>query len=81
MPDPTDPNTARRVIVLGSAGSIGTQTLDVVEHLNALHARGEHPRCYEVVGLATGRRAVELREQRDRHPGATTALVEGGPPS
>src|SRR5690348_13842371 len=41
-----------RVIVLGSTGSIGTQTLEVIEHLDALHARGAWPRRYEVVGLA-----------------------------
>jgi 1-deoxy-D-xylulose-5-phosphate reductoisomerase len=43
-----------RVIVLGSTGSIGTQTLDVIEHLNTLHARGAWGTRYEVVGLAAG---------------------------
>ena len=33
-----------RVLVLGSTGSIGTQTLDVIDHLNALGERGEGAR-------------------------------------
>jgi 1-deoxy-D-xylulose-5-phosphate reductoisomerase len=53
-----------RLIVLGSTGSIGTQTLEVVGHLNAMHARGEWPVRYRVVGLAAGRNRCELAEQR-----------------
>lgn len=53
----------RRVIILGSTGSIGTQTLEVVSHLNALHERGVHAHRYEVVGLAAGRDAAKLNEQ------------------
>src|SRR5262245_65958829 len=52
-----------RVIVLGSTGSIGTQTLEVIEQLNALHARGEWPTRYRVVGLAMGRNVALLAEQ------------------
>jgi len=44
----------KRVIVLGSTGSIGTQTLEVVAHLNALHEQGMHATKYEIVGLAAG---------------------------
>lgn len=55
-----------RIIVLGSTGSIGTQTLEVIEHLNALHARGEWPKRYEVVGLAAGSRQALLRDQGAR---------------
>lgn len=47
----------RRVIILGSTGSIGTQTIEVVRHLNALAARGESGVRFDVVGLATGRSA------------------------
>lgn len=47
--------THKRVIVLGSTGSIGTQTLDVIAHLNALTKQGQHHTIYEVVGLAAGR--------------------------
>src|SRR5262245_14484384 len=41
-----------RLIVLGSTGSIGTQTLDVVEHLNSRRAPGSGMPRYEVVGVA-----------------------------
>ena len=53
----------RRVIILGSTGSIGTQAIEAIQHLNALHERGEHPRSYRVVGLAAGNNASLLREQ------------------
>ncbi|MEO1008764.1 MAG: 1-deoxy-D-xylulose-5-phosphate reductoisomerase [Planctomycetota bacterium] len=54
---------SRRLLVLGSTGSIGRQTLEVVAHLrDAARARGESPPL-EVVGLAAGRRADELAEQ------------------
>lgn len=56
----------RRLIILGSTGSIGTQTIDVIEHLCALHKRGEHPVRYEVVGLATGRNCAAMLEQAQR---------------
>lgn len=52
----------RRVIILGSTGSIGTQTLDVVAHLNRLAAGGSGVR-YEVVGLAGGENVKLLAEQ------------------
>jgi 1-deoxy-D-xylulose-5-phosphate reductoisomerase len=55
-----------RVIVLGSTGSIGTQTLEVIEHLNALHQRGEFPTRFEVVGLAAGRCSERYLEQARR---------------
>lgn len=48
------PSSRKRVIVLGSTGSIGTQTLDVIAHLNGLHKRHEYATRYEVVGLAAG---------------------------
>lgn len=57
------PGSERRVILLGSTGSIGTQTLDVIAHLNALHERGEFPLRFRVVGLATGRQADLLARQ------------------
>ena len=44
----------RRVIVLGSTGSIGTQALDVVR---------EHPDRFELVGLASGRGTERLAAQ------------------
>ncbi len=44
----------KRVAILGSTGSIGTQALDVI---------GRHPDEFEVVGLAAGRNVELLREQ------------------
>ena len=48
----------RRIIVLGSTGSIGTATLEVVAHLNALGGP-----AFRVVGLAAGGNAALLAEQ------------------
>ncbi len=48
------PEAARRIVVLGSTGSIGTQTLDVVR-------RHRDKLC--VVGLAAGRRAQDVLRQ------------------
>ena len=47
----------QRVAVLGSTGSIGTQTLDVL---------AAHPDAFEVVALAGGRNATLLAEQAAR---------------
>ena len=44
----------RRIVVLGSTGSIGVQTLDVVRR---------HPDKLEIIGLAAGTRAKELLAQ------------------
>lgn len=78
----TRPSTGVRVLVLGSTGSIGTQTLATIEHLNALHRRGEHPRSYEVVGLAAGANAPLLAEQaaRFRVPTVALGMANGGVP-
>lgn len=46
----------RRIAVLGSTGSIGTQTLDVARR---------HPESIEVVAIAAGRRAEEALAQAD----------------
>jgi 1-deoxy-D-xylulose-5-phosphate reductoisomerase len=76
MSQPT--STTRRLIVLGSTGSIGVNTLRVVEHLNALAARdnGRSPR-FEVVGLAAGRNADLLIEQAKRFNVPAVALCDG----
>lgn len=71
---PAAPPAERRVVILGSTGSIGTQTLDVIEHFNALHARGEHPTRYRVVGLIAGRNGELLGQQAQRFGVARTAL-------
>ncbi len=69
----------RRLIILGSTGSIGTQALDVVTHLNTLHARNQFPHHVEVVGLAAGANAELLRQHASQHPKAVTALAAGAP--
>ena len=53
----------KRIVILGSTGSIGTQTLDVIEHLNA---QPGGPR-FEVVGLAAGRASDELSAQVEKY--------------
>ena len=66
---------SRRVIILGSTGSIGRQTLDVIAHLNALHERDEHEHRYDVVVLAAGANVARLDEQSRAHPSARLAIT------
>lgn len=47
----------KKVLILGSTGSIGTQTLDVIER---------HPDLFEVVGLACGKRSNDMLAQAKR---------------
>lgn len=54
---------ATRIIVLGSTGSIGRQTLEVVASLNESAFEGRFPRRVEVVGLAAGSDPFALAEQ------------------
>jgi 1-deoxy-D-xylulose-5-phosphate reductoisomerase len=56
----------RRVLLLGSTGSIGTQTLDVI---------AANPDRFEVVGLAAGRNRALLDEQAERF--GVRALAQG----
>lgn len=70
-------STERRVILLGSTGSIGTQTLDVIAHLNALHEKGEYPHRFRVVGLATGKNSGLLFEQACQFGVEHLALANG----
>lgn len=60
----------RRLILLGSTGSIGTQTLEVVRR---------HPDRFEVVALAAGSNADLLSEQADEFGVTHTALASGNP--
>lgn len=73
---PRDPARTRRVIVLGSAGSIGTQTLDAIDHLNRLHAAGRFPHRCEVVGLATGTNAETMLAQAARYGVREAAVAD-----
>lgn len=55
----------RRVIILGSTGSIGTQALDVI---------AANPERFEVVGLAVGSNRDEMQRQAERF-GVTNVAV------
>jgi len=59
----------KRVVVLGSTGSIGTQTLDII---------AQHPDRLEVVGLAAHSNAAKLAEQAARFGVSKTALYSVG---
>jgi 1-deoxy-D-xylulose-5-phosphate reductoisomerase len=56
----------RRVVILGSTGSIGRNTLDVVS---------QHPGEFELVGFAARQSGDELARQCDVHPQARLALT------
>jgi 1-deoxy-D-xylulose-5-phosphate reductoisomerase len=61
--------TQRKVAILGSTGSIGTQALDVIER---------HPERFRVVALAAGRNVERLREQAERfRPDVVTTAEDG----
>ncbi len=60
----------KRVAILGSTGSIGTQALDVI---------ARHPDRFEVVGLAAGRQVERLREQAQRFGVPVIADAADGP--
>src|SRR6476659_5740770 len=64
------PAGRRRVAVLGSTGSIGTQTLDVL---------ASHPEAFEIVALAAGRNADALAAQRDRYRPRAAVLAGAEP--
>ncbi len=59
----------RKVAILGSTGSIGTQALDVI---------GRHPDEFEVVGLAAGRNIELLGEQAARFGATVTSRPQDG---
>lgn len=63
-------NQRRRVAVLGSTGSVGTQALDVI---------AQHGDRFEVVALAAGWRVKELRAQAERFGVKIVACAEDGP--
>jgi 1-deoxy-D-xylulose-5-phosphate reductoisomerase len=57
----------KRVVVLGSTGSIGTQTLDIIR---------QFPNQFEVVGLAAARNSELLSEQASEFKVPRTVLFE-----
>ena len=68
------------MIVLGSTGSVGTQTLDVIAHLNALHERGLSTLSFRVVGLSAGSNAEALANQCARFGVREVALCRAEGP-
>ena len=62
--------TRKRVAILGSTGSIGTQALDVI---------GRHRDAFDVVGLAAGRNVELLREQARAFGAGITSTAADGP--
>jgi 1-deoxy-D-xylulose-5-phosphate reductoisomerase len=67
-PPPASRSERKRVVVLGSTGSIGTNTLDVIAAL------GDR---FEVVGLAARSRAADLFAQAARFQPRWVALLDG----
>jgi 1-deoxy-D-xylulose-5-phosphate reductoisomerase len=57
----------KRVVVLGSTGSIGRNVLDVVHR---------HPEAFDVVGLAAHRNLDLLRAQCDEYPRARVVVTD-----
>jgi 1-deoxy-D-xylulose-5-phosphate reductoisomerase len=70
-----------RVIVLGSTGSIGRQTLEVIDHLNAMANRHGRGPTYEVVGLSCCADVGTLRTQAQHFHVRHLAVAESGPSS
>jgi 1-deoxy-D-xylulose-5-phosphate reductoisomerase len=71
VPEPRTPaepssNSPKRVLLLGSTGSIGTQALDVI---------GANPDLFEVVGLAAGGGNIELLRRQIRETGVDAVAV------
>ena len=60
----------KKVAILGSTGSIGTQALDVI---------AQHPSEFEVVALAAGRNVDLLRQQSQRFGTKIATTAEDGP--
>ena len=58
----------KKVVILGSTGSIGRNTLKVIQ---------EHPEAFEVAGLAAGRQVEVLAEQARRFRARAVAVWDG----
>lgn len=68
----------RRVVVLGSTGSIGTQTIGAIAHLNRLADEGRARQRFDIVGLAAHSRTEHLAEQADRAGVPLVAISSDG---
>ncbi|HAM29946.1 MAG TPA: 1-deoxy-D-xylulose-5-phosphate reductoisomerase, partial [Erysipelotrichaceae bacterium] len=49
----------KRILLLGATGSIGQQTVDVIE---------QHPDLFELVGASAGHNEKKLHEIVKKHP-------------
>ena len=58
--------TRKRLVLLGATGSIGTQTLDVIEHTC---------QSYDVIGLSAGRNLSLLKKQIVKFPLVIAGLM------
>ena len=72
------PPALRRIAILGSTGSIGTQTLAAINHLNQLHAQDLHPTRYEVVALCAHNNSQTLAMQAEDHASAKLGICDPG---
>jgi len=57
----------KKIAILGSTGSIGTQALDVI---------ARHPERFTVTGLAAGKQTAQLLEQARRFRPALTIAFQ-----
>ncbi len=74
-------STTRRLIILGSTGSIGTQTLQVVNTINTLHDNGNWPWRFQITGLAAGSNTTLLAQQAQQYAVDSVALNQGSIPA
>ena len=65
------PVLSKKLIILGSTGSIGVNTLNVVEHLNATGSAK-----IQVAGLAAGKNAATLIEQAKKFNVTSIAIAD-----
>jgi 1-deoxy-D-xylulose-5-phosphate reductoisomerase len=64
------PPEVRRVVLLGSTGSVGTQTLDVIDRLS------QKGFVFSIIGLAAGRQIDRLGEQIKRYRPLAVCVAE-----
>lgn len=70
----TQSDSPRRIIVLGSTGSIGRNTLDVITHLNTSADNADH--TFKIVGLSCGGNAKLLIEQVEKYNVKHVAIAD-----
>ena len=66
--------TAKRISILGSTGSVGTSTLEVIAHVNAA---ADEP-VYDIEALAAGSNVQALAEQAIRHKAKLAVIADEG---